>query len=259
MPDPVSSLLAALRAGDDGRGWAWFLDLDGTLIDLAPRPGDVVCPPGLTATLAALDAGAAGALAIVTGRSADFAAALLGTRAFTIAGLHGAEIRLGARLGGGQLTAAPARPPAPAADHAAAAARAMPGVIFEDKGAAFALHFRLAPRMETRVAQAMDEALALAGAGYRLRPGKAVVELCPANADKGAALRRLMRHPAFRARRPFAAGDDLTDEAMFAAAEDLGGLSLRIGAGNGETRARHTLPSPAAMRELLSRMVQPRA
>lgn len=237
----------------DWHAWAFFLDLDGTLIDLAPRPQDVVCPPGLPATLAALEERLGGALAIVTGRPADFAAGLLGAP-FTIAGLHGAEIRQGARLGGGQLATAPGHRLAPAARYLAAAAARMEGVVFEDKGAAIALHFRLAPQHEPQVERAMAEALALAGAGYRLQHGKAVAELCPAGSDKGQALHQLMTRVPFRGRRPLAVGDDLTDEAMFAAAHALGGLSLRIGTPRADSRARHTLPAPQDFRGWLARL-----
>lgn len=254
-PEPMTetALLSALDAPPAAHMWAFFLDLDGTLIDLAPRPQDVICPPGLPATLAALEERVAGALAIVTGRSADFAADLLGAP-FTIAGLHGAEIRLGARLGGGRLAMAPARPPAPVRRHLAAAAASLDGVVFEDKGGAIALHFRQAPGREAAVERAMAGALVLAGAGYRLQRGKAVVELCPAGSDKGQALRTLMDRAPFRGRRPLAAGDDLTDEAMFAVAHAAGGLSLRIGAPRPGSCARHTLPTPQAFRDWLTRL-----
>ncbi len=239
----------------DPRAWAFFLDLDGTLIDLAPRPEDVVCPPALVATLEALEDAASGALAIVTGRSVDFAAGLLGTDAFTIAGLHGAQIRLGQRLGGGLIAAPSAADLGPAAAHARA--RAAQGLLFEHKGGAFALHFRRAPQLEPLAERLMAEALALAGAGFRLKRGKAVVELCPDSGDKGRAMCRLMRQPPFRGRPPLAAGDDLTDEAMFAVAEELGGLSIRIGAGGTGSRARHNLPGPQDFRDLLNRLAAP--
>ena len=47
---------------------ALFLDVDGTLLDLAARPEDVVTPPGLVATLAGAERKLAGALALVSGR-----------------------------------------------------------------------------------------------------------------------------------------------------------------------------------------------
>lgn len=245
---------ALLRRMGDGARWACFLDLDGTLIDIAPRPQDVVCPPGLPRTLAKLHAATGGTVAVVTGRSVQFARDLLGLPDLTIAGLHGADIRMGRTalttgLSADRLT--------PVARHVATLAADLPGVLLEDKQGAFALHFRLAPQMEPAVTRIMQDALAMAGPDYCLKPGKAVVELCPVCSDKGAALQRLMQEPAFRGRRPFAAGDDLTDEAMFTAAWTLGGTSLRVGErGTGRTAARYQVATPAEFRQILSLMAR---
>ena len=47
---------------------ALFLDFDGTLVDLAERPEDVVVPPPLVDTLRELHAYLGGALAVISGR-----------------------------------------------------------------------------------------------------------------------------------------------------------------------------------------------
>jgi trehalose 6-phosphate phosphatase len=57
-----------------------------------------------------------------------------------------------------------------------------------------------------------------------------VVELRPHGADKGDALRRLMREPPFAGARPLFMGDDLTDEHAFAAAAELSGGGILVGA-----------------------------
>lgn len=49
--------------------WALFLDLDGTLLDIADRPEDVIILTGLAANLDRIRAGLSGALAIVSGRA----------------------------------------------------------------------------------------------------------------------------------------------------------------------------------------------
>ena len=72
---------------------ALFLDVDGTLLDIAAAPDRVVVPDGLAATIARLERLLGGALAIVTGRTlADLDRLFfpLRTRA---AGVHGAEMR----------------------------------------------------------------------------------------------------------------------------------------------------------------------
>src|SRR5690606_25922233 len=47
---------------------ALFLDLDGTMIDIAPRPDDVFAPRKLISSLEALSRRLSGALAVVSGR-----------------------------------------------------------------------------------------------------------------------------------------------------------------------------------------------
>ncbi|HZX81285.1 MAG TPA: trehalose-phosphatase, partial [Lysobacter sp.] len=124
-----------------------------------------------------------------------------------------------------------------------------PGALVEDKGIALALHWRAAP-----AARSPLEALAAAALahlpGYRLQHGNCVVELRPAHADKGEAVQRLMACAPFAGRVPVYAGDDLTDEDAFAAANALGGLSVRVGARE-PSFATHTLGDTRALRAWL--------
>lgn len=239
--------------------WAFFLDLDGTLLDLAPEPGQVAVAPGLAEALGRLEAATAGATAIVSGRPVAFVDTLFPGTRFPVAGLHGAQVRIG---GAGQ--AAQTALPAGAEDRLRraramldAAAGAMAGVVVEDKGAALALHYRRAPGWKPEAARLMARARRIAGPDFRLRAGKDVLELCPAGADKGAVLRQLMRAPPFQGRRPLAIGDDLTDEAMFQAANALGGRSILIRDPRHPrvSAASAALPSPSALRAWLRGLV----
>ena len=72
---------------------ALFLDLDGTLIEIAPRPGDVAVPPGLLDLLDNLHSRLGGALAVVSGRPLDSIDRLLAPLHLPAAGTHGAELR----------------------------------------------------------------------------------------------------------------------------------------------------------------------
>ena len=239
-------------------GWALFLDLDGTLLDLAATPDAVRLAEGLATTLAALERVTGGALAIVTGRSVAFVDGLLPGPRLAVAGLHGAEIRPAA--------APPPLPPpaghdatfAAARDWARAMARPLPGVLFEDKARAFALHYRQAPAQHPAVARIMAAAQRMAGPGHLLRTGKCVVELGPSGIDKGSAVRNLMAAHPFQGRYPVAAGDDLTDEAMFRAVNALGGLSLRVGPAEAlaHSAAVAGLATPAAFRAWLGGLVE---
>ncbi|HHZ10873.1 MAG TPA: trehalose-phosphatase [Rhizobiales bacterium] len=230
-------------------GWAVFLDIDGTLLDIADTPGAVTVPGGLRDDLAMLSRRVGGALALVTGRSIAFVDEAFPAHGLPVAGLHGAEWRdpTGRRLDcdpGPGLAAARRRLGEKAAD--------WPGVVIEDKGAAFAAHFRLAPRLGEVVRSFMESLAEGLGEGWTLQQGKSVVEIRPAGNDKGAVVERFMAQPPFLGRRPLAVGDDLTDEAMFAVVNRLGGLSVRVGRSMQPTAAAMVVDSPAAVREWIA-------
>lgn len=242
----------------DTRRLALFLDLDGTLLDLAPTPEQVAPEAGLSDLLVRLETRTSGALALVTGRQISFVDALFPLHRFTVAGLHGAELRPGTATGGG--LSAIAAPSTDTASFRAAFSRmlcetaGLAGILAEDKGAAFALHYRNAPDLRGKVEGIMTEAARIAGPGYRLREGKYVVELCPSGADKGAALRNLMASTPFKGRCPVAAGDDLTDEAMFQAVNTMGGISIRIGEHGAPSAATTRIATPGAFRAWLRQL-----
>ncbi len=234
-------------------GWAVFLDIDGTLLDIAETPGAVAVPEGLQADLAALSRRTAGALALVTGRSLDFVDRAFPAHAFHVAGLHGAEWRDAA----GQRFDCPAGPGLEAAKRLVTEKAAdWPGVVVEDKGAAVAAHYRLAPQMEAVVRRFMEGLAEGLGGQCHLQSGKSVVEIRPAGGDKGAAVQRFMSLSPFRDRRPLAVGDDLTDESMFAAVNRLGGVSVRVGRSMQPSAASSVVDSPAEVRNWIAKMAR---
>lgn len=222
-------------------GAALFLDFDGTLVELAETPDAISVPDHLHPLLDRLAARLGGALAIVSGRSIGDLEQHLGPLPIAVSGSHGLELR----TADGHLGPVPA--PASldtARDAIRRFAAGDAGLIVEDKPASVALHYRGAP------AQAAD-AVALAGAlaertGLTVQAGKMVVELRPAGADKGDALRRLMAEPAFANKRPVFVGDDLTDEHAFAAAAEMGGAGILAGPPR-ETAAAWRLDDVAAV------------
>jgi trehalose 6-phosphate phosphatase len=227
---------------------ALFVDVDGTLVDIASRPDAVVVEASLPATLKRLKARLGGALAPVSGRPIRDIDALLDLGG-TAAGLHGAELRgpdgaaLAAPILHEGLDAARSR--------AVEAAAAIPGVLVEDKGGAIALHYRAAPDAELDVRRAASEMLDAAGDGYELLHGKLVIELKPADSNKGAALCALMSIAPFAGRTPWMIGDDATDEDAFAEVNAERGVSIIVGPRR-PTIARYALEGPAAAREWLA-------
>lgn len=227
--------------------WAYFLDLDGTLIDIAPTPAGIVVDRGILDLLAALRQACGGALALISGRSlADLDRHLDGL-ALPAAGLHGLE-----RRGlDGVVRRAAAQPPAWATlrDCLRRLVAAHPGLLLEDKGLAFALHYRQAPNLAGYVHRWVGALLAAHGQGMQMQRGKRVVEIRPSGADKGSAIAEFLARPPFHGRRPVCVGDDLTDEFGFALVNRLHGVSVKVG--RGPTCARYRLPDVAAVRDWL--------
>ena len=73
---------------------AILLDIDGTLLDLAPTPREVWVPPGLAKTLHRLLERTNGALALVSGRSLNDIDLIFAPDQFPAVGGHGAEMRI---------------------------------------------------------------------------------------------------------------------------------------------------------------------
>lgn len=225
---------------------AFFFDLDGTLAPLAGRPDAVRLPRDTASVLASLFERTSGAVAVVSGRTIDDIDALLAPLRVPAAGLHGAEIRHAdgqwRRVEGhaedtAQVAAMVAPLQALVAQH--------PGLLLENKGSALALHYRGAPELAGVARETMSALAEVHAERFALQPGKLVFELRPRHVSKGSAITTLLKETPFAGRTPLFAGDDLTDEAGFADVNALGGITIKIG--EGQTCARHRLPSPEAL------------
>src|SRR5271167_2691667 len=91
--DDRTSLDEALQM-IDCRNAALFLDVDGTLLDLAVKPDAVSVPEGLVGTLALVASKLQGALALVSGRTIDEIDRLFAPLRLRASGVHGAQIRV---------------------------------------------------------------------------------------------------------------------------------------------------------------------
>lgn len=248
MPSDTGTLVdAALSAPPValGRPIALFLDLDGVLAPMAPRPDDVGPDDRRTATLTALDRALDGRMAIISGRTISEIDRIASGAALSAAGVHGLE----RRLRGGQIqrpNAAPGVAAALAAFHEFA--RERPGVLVEDKAVSAGLHYRQFPDAETE-ARALADRIAI-DTGLTLQPGHWVLELKTPGADKGSAVTAFMGEAPFTGALPIMLGDDLTDEAGFIAAEALGGFGVLVGAPR-RTAARYGLPGVEAVLDWL--------
>lgn len=213
---------------DRGQGCALFLDVDGTLLDIAESPAAVCVPRELCSALECLHRRLGGALALVSGRPVDDLDRLFAPLLLPACGGHGAHWRTCAEEP--LRHAAVATLSAPVRERLHALARRHAGVLAEDKGSSLALHYRAAPAAGQALASALHALLSEpAGAGLRLLPGKMVFEVIAHDCDKAQAIRRFLALVPFAGRRPLFIGDDLTDEPALAMMPGLGGLALSVG------------------------------
>lgn len=225
---PATSAEAALHdlLADCGP-LALFLDVDGTLLELAATPDEVIVPASLGPLLAQISEMVGGALALISGRMLSGIDALFAPLRLPAAGLHGFERR--------DFAGVVHRQAAPAAAEMARARRQLrqyaaqrAALLLEDKGSALALHFRAAPDLAEE-AEARVRAVARDSGDFSVLCGRMVVELRPAGATKGSALAAFMREPPFRHRYPVMVGDDVTDEDAFEWVNAAGGVSVGVG------------------------------
>ncbi len=232
---------------------AVLLDIDGTLLDLAPTPREVWVPPGLAKTLNGLLDKTAGALALVSGRSLNDIDLIFAPEQYPAVGGHGAEMRVAADS---EAVATHAPPmDKELKRRLAAIAKLSPGILLEDKGYSLALHYRLAPHAEKAIYAAVSLIRAdLPNAPIEVLPGKCVCEIKHSGFNKATGVLELMSHEPFRGRCPIFIGDDVTDETVFAILPDLGGLAFSVG--RRATGVADHFDEPRDVREWLARLLR---
>jgi trehalose 6-phosphate phosphatase len=228
--------------------WAFFLDIDGTLLDIAETPDAAEAGRREKSLVRRLHEAAGGALALVSGRSLTAIDELFAPLKVAAAGQHGVE-RRDAR-GRVHRGAYPRNRLLRAAEAVRDFAAAHDGLVFEDKGASFALHYRLAPALEAAACDVMRKAAANLGDWVEVQLGKMVIELKPAGRDKGIAIEEFLKEDPFAERTPVFIGDDATDEDGFRVVNRAGGHSIKVG--EGRTEARWQLADPSAARAWLA-------
>lgn len=232
---------------------ALLLDIDGTLIDLAPTPSAIHVPPELPHLLEELMRRTSGALALVSGRTIGDIDAIMTPVKLPAVGGHGAEMRL---LSGGDVRAAAVRP---MDDHLkqrfAAIASFNRDILIEDKGYSMALHYRLAPEAERYIYDSVAAIRAdLPEAPIEILAGKFVVEIKHEGFSKATAVRELMALSPFAGRFPIFLGDDVTDESVFGIMPDIHGAAYSVGR-KVQGTAGH-FDSPHDVRLWLARMIK---
>ena len=227
--------------------WAYFLDVDGTLLDIADTPDAIRVDAALLDLIGQLHCASGGAVALISGRALSDLENRLGALRLPLAGQHGLERRDAA----GRLWIHAAPPAAKCAIKEAlepVLAR-HPGLLLEDKGLTLALHYRLAPQLAAYAQRLMRRLAGAAAAGLEVQRGKRVAEVKPAGIDKGTAVTEYLAESPFKGRCPVFIGDDLNDEHGFAEVNKLHGISIKVG--KGRSCARFRLRDVAAVRRWL--------
>jgi trehalose 6-phosphate phosphatase len=230
---------------------AFLLDVDGTLVDIGPSPFEVDVPDSLKQILERLYRLSGGALALVSGRPIRDIDKLFAPLKLPAVGGHGAELRI-----------ADSAPVSRVGDFPAAMRRrlieaAIPdsGVVFEDKGYSVALHYRQAPHQEERLrAHIAATRAAFPEVETEVLPGKAMFEVKRPGVDKGDGVRAVMAQAPFAGRMPVFIGDDVTDEAAFAAMTAFGGKGFSVGSKFGGVAG--VFSSPEQVRQALWRLTR---
>jgi trehalose 6-phosphate phosphatase len=221
----LSSRPASLPAPD--RDYCLFLDFDGTLVDLMPRPDDVSRDAALVSLLDTTARNLAGAMAIVSGRQIDAIDALIAPLELPIAGVHGYERRAADGV---------VYRPTPDMDRLSVLrdwlqrfVAGHAGLLLEDKVSALAVHYRNAPFLGEEVRQRLMGLKSVYGDEFELIEGSAVVEIKPATHSKATAVEAYMQEAPFAGRTPIYIGDDTTDCDGFVAVERHEGMAIAVG------------------------------
>lgn len=222
-----------------------FLDFDGTLVEIADHPQNVVVAAALPQILTRLSERLEGRLAIVSGRALAALDAFLGPIPVAMAGSHGGEFR---PAGASEARALAAPLPASVLEALRTFAQDNGSLVFEAKPFSAAVHYRDRPGVGDALVGFAGQLAD--GSGLLMKHGKMVVELTMPGSDKGNAVTEFMKMAPFEGTRPLFLGDDVTDEDAFAAVRGYDGGGVLVGPPR-RTQALWRLDGVAAVHEWL--------
>jgi trehalose 6-phosphate phosphatase len=208
---------------------ALFLDVDGTLLDIAATPDGVTTPSELVNALAQVERRLAGAIALVSGRPIEELDRLFAPLRLRASGVHGAEMRFD-----------PLEAPRPAPNirelpeslvgALVEALAPLPGVFVEPKRYSAAVHFRHAPSLGPQVRETLQRLIEREASGhFEIIDAHCAFELKARGFDKGKAIEMFLNAAPFAGRTPVFIGDDATDESGFAVVAARGGRAYSVG------------------------------
>jgi len=220
--EPASNARSRLALlSSSAREWALFLDIDGTLLDIAEHPDQVRVPPSLIVDLQRASASLQGALGLVSGRSIAWIDRAFDPLRFPVAGQQGSEIRLAQGASATVDAIADLR----GARRLLQPLVGVDGIEVEDKGLTIAVHYRAAPD-RAWAKKTIEQALTSLDPAIEAVPGRLVYEVKARGVSKGTGVARLAGTPPFAGRMPVYFGDDHTDEYAFREVLVRGGMQV---------------------------------
>ena len=251
--DAAAKLAETIRVG---KRVAMFLDYDGTLREFERHPDAARPTAEVRALFDALVAAPNVEVTIISGRKAEDLEAFVDNGRFGLIAEHGASLR---PPGAKDWETQDAQVDYTWKDEVRPVLRlyevAMPGSHIEEKRTSLVWHYRQAdPEFGAWKANQLAEELGAmtANTPVQVRHGRKIVEIVSAQVSKGTAVARCLKKASYDL--VLCAGDDATDESMFALDAD-NMLTVKIGEGN--TAAKYRVPNPAAFRQFLGRALEP--
>jgi trehalose-phosphatase len=255
LPSALDRVAEILRSRP--RRLAVFLDYDGTLSPIVPRPEDAVLDEPVRATVRRL--AAVCAVAVISGRDLADVRERVGLDEIVYAGSHGFDI---AGPGGLRREHPEAQAILAALSKAEAALRErvtdIPGAQIERKKYSIAIHFRNVAEGGAADVEAAVDAVAAGHADLRKGHGKKVFELQPRlDWHKGRAVEWLLEALELNSPEvlPLYVGDDLTDEDAFQTLRGRG-VGIVVRDEPRPTVAHYALEDPAEVDVFLNRLLQ---
>ncbi len=254
VPLPLPAGLPARLATD--HKIILFSDYDGTLSEITPDIANAQPLPGVHQLIERLASRPDRfRVVLMSGRQTEKLARLLGvSHGITFVGNHGLEIM---EAGGSSRMAVDPALFMPELDAVRAWLRenvpSGAGFVIEDKQFSVALHYRLAdPDLALTLRLRLREFVRAFTPALALGEGKMVIEALPRQANKGAAVRALMRE-AGKERLAVYFGDDTTDEDAFLALRQSG-VTVKVCAEPSPSWAKYRVASPADVTAALAEM-----
>jgi trehalose 6-phosphate phosphatase len=250
--------MAAIAALPQGRRLLLFLDYDGTLVEIAPRPELAQPTPPLIRILTRLSSLLNQAVVVVSGRPLADLQALLPISGLNYLGSHGAQGLLGGRPWNLEASDEKQEEPHALVAELTRNLSGLNGWWLEKKTPGFALHYRQAqPTEEKRIMAVLEPWLrrVVHEGRYQVLPGRKVVEILPQGVSKGAAIQKILLFPRFSGFFPIYIGDDVTDETAFQALQGQG-LTVKVGDTGTASAAALALANPQEVRRFLELLVK---